>query len=186
MTDARKASLVRGLVVAAIAVVVVLGWLHRSRGTVASGSHAPDFAFPSLKGDTVSLRSLRGKVVLVNAWATWCRPCRDEMPALQRLYEALGPKGLVVLAVSQDELPTIGGPLTGSVLGPVREYVAAMGLTFPVLLDPAGRLADAYGFPGLPTSYVIDKAGRVARMEIGARPWDEAPFRTQIERLLED
>lgn len=186
MTDARKASLVRGLVVAAIAVIVVLGWLHRSRGTVASGSHAPDFAFPSLTGDTVSLRSLRGKVVLVNAWATWCRPCRDEMPALQRLYRELGPKGLVVLAVSQDQLPTIGGPLTGSVLGPVREYVASMGLTFPVLLDPAGRLAEQYRFPGLPTSYVIDRDGRVARMEIGARAWDEPPYRAQIERLLED
>lgn len=177
--------LVRALVVAALVAVVALGWLNRERGAVQPGHMAPAFAATTLGGDTVSVASLRGKVVLVNAWATWCVPCRDEMPALERLYRTYRSKGLVVLAVNQDEMPTIGGPTTGYLTGEVRGFVADMRLSFPVLLDPSNRLRDTYGYVGLPTTFLLDRDGRVVQKVLGAKEWDRPPYSTQVQALLD-
>ncbi len=175
--------LVRGMVVAALGVVVLLGWLHRGSVPVQAGAPAPDFRAPSLGGDTLALASLRGRVVLVNAWATWCSPCRWEMPAIENLYQRLGGRGLVVVAVSQDEAP---GPdaTFGGTLGDVAGFVRENHLTFPVLLDPGRRLAQLFGIVGLPTSILIDRRGRIVRKVLGPARWDQAPYADEIQRLL--
>ncbi|HEX9107921.1 MAG TPA: TlpA disulfide reductase family protein, partial [Longimicrobiales bacterium] len=162
---------------------VLLGWLHRDTVPVQSGLPAPAFGAPSLRGDTLQLESLRGKVVLLNAWATWCEPCRWEMPAIERLYQQYGSKGLVVVAVSQDQAP---GPdaLEGGTLQNVASFVAQNGLTFPVLLDPRGRLQQLYGIVGLPTTFIIDRQGRIVRKVLGPARWDEPPYSREIQRLL--
>jgi len=175
--------LVRGTVVAALGVVVLLGWLHRDTVPVQPGLAAPAFGAPSLRGDTVELESLRGKVVLLNAWATWCEPCRWEMPAIQRLYDEFGSRGLVVLAVSQDEAP---GPdaIEGGTLKDVAGFVAQNHLTFTVLLDPRRRLQQIYTIVGLPTTFIIDRQGRIVRKVLGPARWDEPPYSREIQRLL--
>lgn len=184
MTGRTRRLLVEGTVVAALAVVVVLAWLHRGAVPLQQGGMAPDFRAPSLRGDTVALSSLRGRVVLLNVWATWCPPCRWEMPALQRLYQRLGPRGLVIVAVSEDEASGPGAAYGGT-LGDVPGFVRDNALTFTVLLDPRGALERLYGVDGLPTSFIIDRSGRVVRRVLGPARWDEPPYSAEIERLLE-
>jgi peroxiredoxin len=176
--------LIRGSVVAALGVVVLLGWLNRGTVPVQAGQPAPELRFASLAGDTVSLSSLRGRVVLLNVWATWCTPCRWEMPAIQRLYQRLGERGLVVLAVSEDDAGAPGGA-AGGTLSDVAPFVRENRLTFPVLLDPRGRTPQLYGIAGLPTTFVIDRRGRIVRKVLGPVRWDEPPYSAEIERLLE-
>ncbi len=175
--------LVRGMVVAALGVVVVLGWLHRGSVPVQQGAPAPEFRAPSLRGDTLALSALRGRVVLLNAWATWCTPCRWEMPEIEALYQRLAGKGLVVVAVSQDEAP---GPdaMYGGTLADVAGFVSENHLTFPVLLDPGRRLAQLFGIVGLPTSILIDRHGRIARKVLGPARWNEPPWADEVQRLL--
>jgi hypothetical protein len=97
------------------------------------------------------LADLRGKVVLLNFWATWCMPCRQEMPALETLYQRYKDAGLVVLAVNMDRLSTAG----------VEAFVQEVAVTFPIVLDPAWATAQTYRVLGLPTTYLIDRAGNV-------------------------
>ena len=174
--------LLTGSVVGAFAVVLLLAWLHRGNVPVQEGQRAPDFRAPSLRGDTVALSALRGRVVLVNAWATWCVPCRWEMPAIERLYQRLGPRGLVILAVSEDE---IGPASPGDPTGDVARFVTENGLSFTVLLDPRGQLQESFGIAGLPTTFLIDRQGRIVRRVLGPAHWDEPPYSAEIERLLE-
>ncbi len=174
--------LLSGTALGAFAVVLLLAWLHRGTVPVQEGQGAPDFRAPSLRGDTIALSSLRGHVVLVNAWATWCVPCRWEMPAIERLYQRLGPRGLVILAVSEDE---IGPASPDDPTGEVARFVTENKLTFTVLLDPARRLEDAYGLAGLPTTFLIDRRGRIVRRVLGPAHWDQPPYSAEIERLLE-
>jgi peroxiredoxin len=184
MTGRTRRLLIQGTVVAALAVVVVLAWLHRGTVPVQQGHIAPDFRAATLRGDTVALSSLRGRVVVLNVWATWCPPCRWEMPALQRLYQRLGPRGLAVVAVSEDEASGPGADFGGT-LGEVPGFVRDNALTFTVLLDPHRSLQDLYGLDGLPTTFVIDRRGRVVRRVLGPARWDQPPYSAEIERLLE-
>lgn len=125
------------------------------------GQPAPDFTFPDLHGKEVSLSDYRGKVVLVNIWATWCGPCRDEMPSMQRLYERLKGKDFEILAVSIDS--------TGSKA--VAPFMEELNLTFPALLDPEGKIRTLYGITGVPESYVVDKKGILVEKVIGPLDW---------------
>lgn len=184
MTERVRDVLVRGTIVVALGVVVAMGWRHQRRGPVVAGTLVPAFRAESVAGDTVSLASFRGQVLLVNAWATWCVPCREEMPALERLYRRLGPRGLRIVAVSED-LDSPGGLGSAGVRATVRAFVQSEGLTFPVLLDPAGQLQDSWGIPGLPTTFLIGRNGRVVRRLLGAKRWDEPPYSTDVETLLE-
>lgn len=177
--------LIRGSVIAALAVVILLGWLNRSRVPVQRGQAAPDFRAPMLGGGTVTLSSLKGRVVLVNIWATWCGPCRWEMPAMQRLYSRLAPRGLAILAVSQDE-PAAPGAAYGGTQGDVVPFVARNGITFTVLLDPHGDIEDLYGVTGLPTTFILNKRGEIVGKVLGPAEWDRPPRSTEIERLLEE
>ncbi len=114
------------------------------------GTTAADFTLTDLDGQTQSLRQYRGKIVLVNFWATWCKPCTTEMPAMQVCYDKLRDRGFVVLAVNELEDDE-----------KVKEHIRSYGHTFPVLMDRENRVANQYGVYGLPVSVFIDEAGVV-------------------------
>ena len=135
---------------------------------------APDFVATDLKGQRVHLSALRGKVVLLNLWATWCPPCRDEMPSMERLYTRLRGRDFEVLAVSQDE----------GEAEEVRALVRELKLTFPVLVDPERQVGERYGVWGYPESFVIDRTGHVVERVIGPREWDAAAQVSAFEALL--
>ena len=162
----------------------VLAWSQRDRFIpVAVGSRVPAYSAPDLDGNAVSLASLRGKVVVLNVWATWCAPCRAEMPALERLYQELGDEGLEVVAVSVDApLGSFSGP--GRPGGDVRAFVEQYGLTFRVLHDRKGWIEDLLLVPGLPTTFVIDRDGRIAQKVVGARQWDALNYVAYFRQLL--
>ena len=127
------------------------------------GTEAPTFRLPSLDGGEVDLASLRGKVVLVNFWATFCAPCVAEMPSLEALHEAVGPEGLVVLGVSVDEDR-----------GDLERFVKEKGIRFTILRDPGGRgvASAAYRTTGYPETYVIGPTGRLLESYVGPAEWD--------------
>ena len=137
---------------------------------------APDFSLATLGSETASLSDYRGKVVLLNFWATWCAPCREEMPAMQSLWERLQDDGFVILAVSGDK----GGRQK------VAKFVEDMGLDFPILLDPAGEVSAIYDVPGLPTSYLIGRDGRLSGRVIGMIDWASDNVVAAVQRMLAD
>ena len=125
------------------------------------GRPAPNFEFPGLDRKTVSLSDCRGKVVLVNIWATWCRPCVDEMPSMQKLYQEFKDDDFEILAVSID------APGAGVVAPFMQKY----NLTFPALLDSEGTIRESYGATGIPESFIIDRRGILIKKIIGAADW---------------
>ena len=137
---------------------------------------APEFALADLAGNRVRLSEHRGHVVLLNFWATWCPPCRAEMPSMEKLYQAYRDRGLVILAVSGDR----GGKTV------VESFVRERGVTFPILLDPGNEVFAQYGVRGLPTSYFLDRGGRFVSAEAGARDWSSKAARRVVEALLND
>ncbi len=170
--------------VGAVGVLLVLlvgaGWMVRDRFLpVEVGTRAPDFTARDLDGRTVSLASLRGEVVLLNVWATWCGPCRDEMPSMERLHQELGPAGLRVVAVSVDGAP---GALAAG--GDVAAFAREMGLTFTIWHDPSGTVQRTYRTTGVPESFVIDRDGVIQKKVIGATEWDEGAHPDLLRRLL--
>jgi len=134
---------------------------------------APDISGPTTAGDTFRLADHKGKVVLVNFWATWCGPCRMEMPDLVALQKRFGPRGFTVVGVSTDD---------GVPLDRLRTFVTEAGLNYPVLLAPAGAQANYGGVPALPTSFLIDRQGNVVSGLEGAT--NEAALAPEIEKLL--
>jgi thiol-disulfide isomerase/thioredoxin len=135
---------------------------------------APAFVLTTIAGESIDSASLRGKVVLVNFWATWCGPCKEEMPALERLKESFSGKNLELLAVTTDE------QLEG-----IRGFVHTLGLEFPVLLDNTKDVSAAFGVRGLPTTVVIGKDGRMLAKAVGPRRWDGPESIALIHMLLE-
>ena len=139
-----------------------------------AGFPAPDFSLRDLEGHFHRLSDLRGKVVFLNLWATWCPPCRMEMPSMERLFRHLRERGFVLLAVSQDE----GGKAA------VEPFVRDLGLTFPVLVDPEHQVGDRYQVWGYPESFIIDREGRIVERVIGPRRWDSPEQVEALEALL--
>jgi cytochrome c biogenesis protein CcmG/thiol:disulfide interchange protein DsbE len=131
-------------------------------GSRRAGFPAPDFALPDLNGRLQRLSDFRGKVVFLNVWATWCPPCRMEMPAMETLYRRLKGRDFVMLAVSQDD----------EGLKTVKPFVEKNGLTFPVLLDPKASVSGQYGVTGYPETFVIDREGKVVQHVIGPENWE--------------
>jgi peroxiredoxin len=138
------------------------------------GQPIADFSLPNLQGRTITLSSLKGKVVFLNVWATWCQPCIDEMPTIQRLYDRLQPHGLEVLTVSLDPL----GPQI------VEPFLKRYGLSFPVLLDVRSQLQRLYGTTGVPESFIIDKAGRLVEKVVGPRDWSHPNMLNMFQQLM--
>jgi cytochrome c biogenesis protein CcmG, thiol:disulfide interchange protein DsbE len=185
MTAQLRSWVVTLAVVGGLAGLLVLGYAQSDRySPIEVGSRAPAYAAPSLAGDTVALQDLRGQVVVLNVWATWCPPCRWEMPSLERLQRELGHAGVTVVAVSVD---AVAGERdgTGRPGGDVAAYVEEAGLSFTILLDPASRIQDSFGVRGLPTTFLIDRSGRIRKKVLGPAEWDQPPYIDDIRELLE-
>lgn len=141
-----------------------------------SGFLAPDFTFPDINGSSVSLSQFKGKVVFLNIWATWCGPCRIEMPAMEKLHQKFKNEDFVILAVSIDRQGA-------SVVIPFMEELE---LTFPVLLDPNSTIQNIYMVSALPSSFIIDKTGRIAARVTGARDWFGSDTIETFEYLIRE
>jgi len=138
-------------------------------------SKAPDFEAVNLATrDTVGLDDYRGDVMLLNVWATWCPPCVEEMPSMQRLYEELGPHGLKVVAVSVDHIDS----------DDVRRWIEDRGFTFDALHDQSAEIEHVYQTTGVPESFVIDREGVIVKKVIGAAQWDHPTQVALMRRLL--
>lgn len=123
--------------------------------------------------ELLSLDDLEGRVVLLNFWATWCEPCEREMPAMERLYGALPRDAFELVAISIDESPA-----------EVDSFQSRMRLSFPILLDPGGRVYRAYQTMGVPESLLIDRAGRIVERYVGPREWDAPEYEERIRALI--
>lgn len=164
-------------------VFVVLAWLGKDNfQPVVAGEPAPGFSVSSLEGAPVELDQYRGKVVLLNVWATWCAPCREEMPSMERLYRDLEGRGFEILAVSVDDAP--GGEIPAEAL---RAFASDFDLTFPILHsapDDPRNIQRIYRTTGVPESFLIGPDGIIYRRISGPTAWDSPQYREQILRLL--
>ena len=143
------------------------------RAIVKLGEPAPNFQLRDLNGHLITLSDLRGKVVMLNFWATWCGPCRVEMPAMEQLYRMFQRKDFEILAVSTDAQ---GAAIT-------RPFQQENRLTFPILHDPDYRVGLTYGARSLPMTFLIDRQGIIRHQVFGARDW-EAPEAQQLIQML--
>ncbi len=170
-----------------ILLLLGLGWIFISQTNsteTASGQPpapqmgfaAPDFTLETLDGQSVTLSDLRGQAVVVNFWASWCPPCRAEMPAIQDMYADYAGRGLVVLAVNAASQDT---------LADTQSFITENNLTFPVLLDTTGSINTLYGVTSLPTTFFIGPDGVINEIVIGG-PMTEASLRLRVESLLEE
>lgn len=133
-----------------------------------------DFTLPDLQGKPVRLAALRGQPVLINIWATWCYPCRAEMPSLNALYHDYHAKGVAVVAIATDA--------EGQAV--VAPFVQSYDLAFPVVLDPQNLMSAQLRLPGIPATYLLDKQGRIVGLEIGARDWNTRRVRRLLDQML--
>ena len=144
----------------------------RVAAPVGRGDSAPDFSLPTLdRQGSISLSGLRGHVVLVNFWATWCKPCEDEMPSMERLYRDLHKQGLEIVAVSVDEDPAL-----------VASFRDRLSISFPIVLDSGQEVSRLYQTTGYPESLLIDEGGTVVERYVGPRDW--AIYNDRIQRLI--
>ncbi|MEM5948499.1 TlpA disulfide reductase family protein [Spirochaetia bacterium 38H-sp] len=136
---------------------------------------APDFIVKALDGKDVSLSDYEGKVVFLNFWATWCPPCRMEMPWIETMVQKIKGHDVVFLAINvQEDKDT------------VKAFIEENNYTFPVLLDTSGTVSGIYGVSGIPTTYFIDKKGMVRGRLVGAHNWDSDPIYKIIKKALEE
>jgi peroxiredoxin len=168
----------RTVAIVAVVVAAAFGYVYLAENkgyALKVGAEAPGFRLPSLAGGEVDLASQRGKVVVLNLWATWCPPCVAEMPSLERLHRALSPEGLSVVTVSTDEDEAS-----------LREFVSQRALTIPVLMDPGGRVAAGkYRTTGYPETFLLDREGRILKHVVGPAEWDSPQMLAELRRLLE-
>lgn len=162
---------VLGLV--AVALLAALWAPGPSLDSVQPAQEVPNFAF-ELQGRSLELKSLRGQVVLLNFWATWCPPCVAEMPSLERLHQRLHPGGLFVLGVSVDADPAA-----------YQAFLRDHRISFATLRDPDRRISTLYGTFRYPETYLIDRQGRLVRRVIGPLEWDDPQVIEFLTRLLE-
>ncbi len=172
-------------IVAAVVVALALGLIAMSRAVgsditqVTIGTRAPDFSARTLTDPpaTRTLADYAGDVILLNVWATWCVPCRIEMPSMERLHGHFAGRDLHVIAVSIDR-PGFEQE--------IRDFVREYALTFDVLYDPEGRIAEAYQTTGVPYSFVIDRSGTIRKTVLGMADWNTVGNRSLFESLLQE
>ncbi len=165
-----------GIVVGGLTLgAAALTWVAPDSG-VEINRRAPAFrAIDLATRDTASLEDYRGSVTLVNIWATWCLPCRDEMPSMQKLYDSLGTRGFKIAAISIDE----GSPED------VIAFAEEFGLTFDILHDRSGQVERLYQTTGVPESFLLDRRGVLVKRVIGAHDWSSPANIGAVERLLD-
>lgn len=173
-------SLLLGAAVLIVAIALVLQ-IDAGAPPVVRGVAAPDFALPKLAAEDtrdpglLSLAELEGRVVLVNFWATWCAPCESEMPAMERLYQALPRDGFELLAVSIDDI-----------VADVEGFQERYQLSFPILLDQDQAVYKIYQTMGVPESLLIDQRGQIVERYVGPREWDAQEYLERIRDLIAD
>jgi peroxiredoxin len=167
------------LMAAAVGMLLWLGWqtadqqaASAGQGLVRLGQPAPDFSLPALSGETIRLDDLKGQVVLVTLWATWCPPCKAEMPTINAFYQAQQAAGFTTLMVNMQEDGTT-----------VSDFIKANDFSFPVLLDGQGELMNLYGVRGLPATFILDRSGQVRYIQSGAIT--EAELEAAVTPLLQ-
>jgi len=169
-------SMVRILKVARrLAVAVLAAAAAGANAAVTPSTSAPDFTLPSLDGPNLRLQEQRGRVVMINFWASWCGPCRVEMPHLARLYEKYRGSGFTVLAVNIDESPQKAASLASQ-----------LGMRFPVLLDTDKKVSRLYDLSTMPSTVLVDRDGRVRYVHRGYRDGYEETYDKQIRELLRE
>jgi len=137
---------------------------------------AKDFNVTALEGGKVRLADLKGKVVFLNLWATWCGPCMEEMPAMERLWQRYKDKGLVVIALSMDS--------SGAKI--VKPFIEQAKFTYQVALDPKMEIAQLYGAHSVPSTFIIDRSGTLRAIALGPRDWDGRASFAYFDALLKD
>ena len=153
-------------------------WLQSSKyEPLTVGKVAPDFELPDLDDKSVRLSDFRGKVIFLNFWATWCKPCREEMPSMEVLHQSLQKDGLVVLAVSIDRVTTKKD---------IPPFVKNLNLTFPILVDSWGQTDKRYKLMGVPETYIIDQQGVLQEKIIGPRDWTRLDNLNVVTKLLKE
>jgi peroxiredoxin len=145
--------------------------------TLATGAHAaaPDFTLPSRDGDKLRLSELKGQVVMINFWATWCGPCRQEMPLLQQIQEKYEPLGFTLLGINVE-------PDSAE----ANAWLAKIPVTFPILYDRQNTVADTFGVIGMPSSVFIDRSGNVRYVHRGYKPGDESKYADMVRSLVKE
>ncbi len=161
---------------AILAGVFGLVWMQSAKyEPLEVGKNAPDFALNDLNDRPVKLSDYRGKVVFLNFWATWCKPCKEEMPSMEILNKNFEKDGLVILAVSIDRVTTTKD---------IPPFVKGMNLTFPVLIDSWGKTDKPYKRMGVPETFIIDQQGIIREIIIGPRDWTRLDSLQVITKLL--
>ena len=169
-----------------VVVVIAAAWQSRNRiRPVLAGFPAPGFQVQDLEGSPVSLSDYEGKVVLLNVWATWCAPCRAEMPTMERLYSEFSHDDFEILAVSIDARPG-EFDIMGRPGADPKAFADSLGLTFPILLNPSGDIQRTYQTTGVPESFLIGKDGLIYKNVAGETRWDSEANVGLVRRLLED
>lgn len=171
--------MMRTLVTVLLGTALLIGALParaqaQSLTPVPNTPQAPDFALKDLNGDTHKLSDYRGQVVLLNFWATWCPPCRREMPSMERAWQQFKDQDMVILAVD-----------VGEDLDTVYTFLADYPVSFPLLLDEEAEVVRKFPVRGLPTSYVIGPDGRIMFQAVGGREWDDPQILEQLRALRE-
>jgi peroxiredoxin len=159
-----RAWLAAGLVSAALAAPAA---------ALEKGDKAPDFSAPGVTGGTISLATYRGKVVYLDFWASWCGPCAQALPALDKLRQEFGPGDFQVVAVNVDREPKLA-----------QAFLKKRPIGYPSAIDPKGSLPARFGVDSMPTSFLIDRTGVVRHVQRGFRERDVAPLRLQIQQLV--
>ncbi len=146
-----------------------------SVGAVSLRENAPDFTLKSLEGSNLRLEEYRGQVVLINFWASWCGPCRQEMPILDRLHHRYQDTGFAVLGINVE-----------GEREPAQDLVDKTNVTFPILLDADQKVSEMYDLQAMPSSVVIDRDGVVRYIHLGYKPGDEAKYVEVVKRLIRE
>jgi peroxiredoxin len=152
---------------------LILTACQRENDSPLPGKHAPDFTLANLSGQKVRLADLRGKVILLNFWASWCPPCREEVPSLAKLNAAMSGKDFQMLAVSIEQ----GG------MEAVEGYFRSTGVRLPALVDPGGKVGKTFGITGVPETFVIDKQGVIRKKVVGPIDWSEPSVIQYLQEL---
>lgn len=163
------------IITVAVVVFVVFGQKHTYRAVI-KGTAAPEFTLPDVDGGTLTLSELKGNIVFLNFWATWCTTCEEEMPSMEYLYRSLKgmPFEMIAISVDNDE-PEV-----------VKAFADKYNLTFPILHDRGGKIKELYKTTGVPETYIIDQNGIIAEKVWGPRNWSDPANLSMVYELLRD